>query len=238
MIVCVLGVNAELVVSAVAKSCTDDTSDVFLRLSIQRKHHLRMIRVRVSGSILILDHPHSSLERLLNESSLTCPGSMKVAHPDISDTNREIARIKTGQCNRLLLKILNFCPGLDHIHILICTIAHSDIKRINRILESDADDFCRRFISLCNRLNLQDGGHIAICVSKGYSCLSGTIKAICRICIVVWNTCRLKICKIYIREQATEILNPQLRTWVGLQYQFDIRCCNAELCDCRNGYRH
>ena len=106
-----------------------------------------------------------------------------------------------------------------------------DMQRGDLFIAIEGDHFNGE--SFCR--DAEDNG--CICVSKGYSCLSGTIKAICRICIVVWNTCRLKVCKIYIREQATEILNPQLRTWVGLQYQFDIRCCNAELCDCRNGYR-
>ena len=78
MIVSVLCVDSEFIVSAVAKSSTDDTTVILLWLSIKREHNLRVICVRVTCTILVLDHPHSLVKRLLNQSAFVCPGTMNM----------------------------------------------------------------------------------------------------------------------------------------------------------------
>ena len=91
MIIYVTGIYTKFIVTTIAKRCSYDTTVILLRLSVKRKHHLGMVCMRVARAVLILYHLHSPLKRLLHETAFSCPCSMKMAHPYISDTDRKIS---------------------------------------------------------------------------------------------------------------------------------------------------
>ena len=141
-------VDGETEVSTPAKYCSDGTAAVLLRLSIQREHNFSVIGVGITGTILILDDSHPSVERFLHQTSLCRPGAVKMAEPYITHAYRKVAGIETRKGHRLLFKVLYLCPGLDHIHILVCTVAYGHIEGIYGVFKSDAGHFSYRLLRL------------------------------------------------------------------------------------------
>ena len=91
MVVSIAGVYAKFIVSAVAEGCADDAACILLRLAVEGEHHFSMVRMRIPGSVFILDNSHSAVQRFLHQKSFCSPCSMKMAHPYVSDADREIA---------------------------------------------------------------------------------------------------------------------------------------------------
>ena len=67
MIVCISRIDPDLIVSAIAESGTYDTAMIFLRLSIKGNHHLGMVGMRITGTVLVLYHSHTPGKRLLDK---------------------------------------------------------------------------------------------------------------------------------------------------------------------------
>ena len=226
----VAGVDAEFIVSAVAEGCSDHTAGVLLRLAVKREHDLGVVCVGISYSVLVLDREHSALKRLLGETAFVGPCAVEMADPDITYTDRKVARIETGQLHRLLLQVLDLGPCLYHIHILVCTVADCDIERIHGVLQADSCHLGGRFLFCPGSLDLQNGGHIPVRMSHSKGCLRSTPEAVWRIGIMVRSTGCLKVSDIRIAESVSEIHDLEFLTRFCVKDQFGVRCRHAHLC--------
>ena len=188
-----------------------------------------MVSMSIADSVLVLYGHHSALKRLLCQTALVCPCTVKMTHPYVSNAYRQISRIEACQCNRLLLEILDLCPCLDHVHVLICTVAYGHIKWIYCILQADARHLCRRFISLRNAFHLEDCRHVSVHMGHGKRRLRRAVESVWRISVMVRSSRRLEICKVSVSKPASEICDLQFLSRLRIQYQLDIRRSDTHL---------
>ena len=128
----------EMIVSAVAECGPDDRAGILLGLAIERYHHLGVGRMRITDTVLIVDAERPALERLLHEASFIGPGAIKMAYPDISDTDGQEGGIELAQDNGLLLSVDDLRPGLDHIDIRESLVEDLHAEIIDLVLQGYA----------------------------------------------------------------------------------------------------
>ena len=86
-----IGIDTQLVVTAIAQSRPDDPPVVFLRTAIQGKHHFRMGGVGIAHAILVLDDLHTGTQRLLHQTRFIGPRPVKAGQPYVAATHGQIS---------------------------------------------------------------------------------------------------------------------------------------------------
>ena len=74
----VVSLEEELVVSPVAKGCSDDPAAVLPGLSVKVDHHLSVGFHRVADSVPVLNHKLARLKSFLNDSGFIGPAAVKM----------------------------------------------------------------------------------------------------------------------------------------------------------------
>ena len=145
---------------------------------------------------------------------------------------------KLCQRDGLGLAVVNLCPGLNHILILIGTIIEIDSNRIHRISQRDDS----RYIFLASHLFPLTSDHhlrrqIAIGMLHGESCLSRTVHAIGRIGIHAAIARRLQMGQIIVAEFSAIIDILWLFAVFHIEYHCRVLGMNGHLLSLhRHGY--
>ena len=113
------GIDANLEVAAPAQGGTDGAAVVFLRLSIERQHHLRGIQVGVARSVGVANHLHATGQRLLGQVGLGGPVAMQMGQPHVATAHGQMTRVVALQRDGFLLGMLYIRPCLDDVHLLV-----------------------------------------------------------------------------------------------------------------------
>ena len=131
------GVETEFEVAAPAEGSTNDAATVLLRPSVEGNHDFGRIEMSVTRSVGITDDFHAACQRLRCRFRLCCPVAVHVRYPYIPLAQSKMARVETLQGDGLLLGILNLCPRLNDVHLVVCLVENSDSDGLQLVLHRE-----------------------------------------------------------------------------------------------------
>ena len=135
MIPIIIRIDTKFIITAPAQSGSYHPSRVFFGASIKWQHNFGMIIQRITHSILILYHFHSSSQRFCRNIGFRSPRSMQMRDPNISHAQRQKRRIKPFEHNLLSRMIHHLCPHFNNITLHMCYIIHPNFKRIKTVFQ-------------------------------------------------------------------------------------------------------
>ena len=143
VIVGIVGVDCDAIRTAVEQRRTDHSTFVLLCLAVEREHDLIAADERIADAVFLLEHDGSVGQWLIVELCLGSPCAMEVRAPYIASAHRQERVVELCESDSLLLAIGDVAPVFNHIHIVVALIVETHGGRIERVGESDGEQFAR-----------------------------------------------------------------------------------------------
>ncbi len=128
-----IGVDADVVVAAVAEHSAYGAAGTFLRFSVEAQHDFGVCVLRVACSVDIADSLDAGSEGFVCEMPFVAPGAVDMAQPYIAPAHGQIGRRKLGESHGFVLIVPYFSPCLYHVACRPCAVAYVDIEGIESV---------------------------------------------------------------------------------------------------------
>ena len=140
--------------------------------------------MRIANAVFILYHEHTWLQRFFAPPAFVGPRAVEMRHPYVASSYGQAARVVAEESDGFLLCMAYLSPSLDHIDIIVCTIANIDKERHLLVFHLHHVDSSVSLLSGLGAGDLQLQSHVAVCMSHGETRFGCAVISVCWISAV------------------------------------------------------